>query len=120
MSKQACDAKVRSEGRCRLCLRSWTVRRPTRHRIVMGRDGGRYEPVNVVGLCRPCHSEVDHWDLSRRASARRMLRASMWPVEVSHAIRRLGRGGFDRAYPRPARELIVARRLGAGRTAGVS
>lgn len=86
----------------------------------MGRDGGRYEPVNVVGLCRPCHSEVDHWDLSRRASARRMLRASMWPVEVSHAIRRLGRGGFDRAYPRPARELIVARRLGAGRTAGVS
>lgn len=114
MNKQACDAKARSEGRCRLCLRSWAVRRPTRHRIVPGRLNGRYEPRNVVPLCRPCHNQVDHWDATIRGPARRMLRAAMWPIEIHHAIARLGRREFDQRYPRPARELVLARRLGSG------
>ena len=112
MSKAAVDAKLRAEGRCRLCRRSSRVRPLTRHRIVPGRLGGRYVPINCVGLCRPCHDLVDNRELAERRWARRMLRASLWPEEhaqarIQYAIR--GRS-FDRAYPRPTRELVIERR----------
>lgn len=110
MSKPECDVKVQAEGRCRLCLRSSTVRPLTRHRVVQGRYGGRYVPANCVPLCRPCHELVDSGDRVVRAQARRMLRAVLWPVEIAHAITRFGEEGFDGHYPKPGRALVLERR----------
>lgn len=107
------DTKVVAEGRCRLCERLWDVRPPTRHRIVPGRHGGRYVARNIVPLCRPCHDLIE-----ADASARRMLRARLWPGEVSYGLRHwptvtaAGRpiNGFDWFYPPPPRELVIAAR----------
>lgn len=110
MSKAECDGKLKAEGRCRLCLRLSSVRRLTRHRLIPGSSGGRYVPVNVVPLCRPCHDLVDHRDRELRRTARKMLRASLWPVEIAAAS---GWYWFDRAYERPSRELVLARRSAA-------
>lgn len=124
MSKAAVDGKFKSESACRLCHRPFYVRRLTRHRIVPGAYGGTYIPINCVPLCRPCHDLVDHKDITTRRLARRMLRASLWPVEIAHALRRDGsarlvrdpplfprrRWYFNEAYPKPTRELVVERR----------
>lgn len=114
MSKSAVDGKHRSEGRCRLCRRPSSVRPLTRHRLIPGAFGGRYEPANCVPLCRPCHDDVDNRDYADRRRARRMLRAVLWPEEIAHARRapmsRNGRFAFDLAYPRPPRELVDERR----------
>lgn len=125
MSKAQVDTKLRSEGRCRLCERTRDVRPLTRHRVVPGAFGGRYIAVNCVPLCRPCHDLVDHKDHRVRHPARRMLRASLWPVEIAHAKEYSGvvrvsrdvvlaelarRWYFDDAYPVPPRELVLQRR----------
>ena len=129
------DTKVIAEGRCRLCERPWTIRPPTRHRIVPGRRGGRYVPPNIVPVCRPCHDLIED-----DPTVRRMLRARLWPEEVAHALRhwptvhRNGRpiNGFDWFYPPAPRELVLdarryrppqyvelPRRSGLGRVAAV-
>lgn len=126
MSRAQVDAKLRAEGRCRLCLRPASVRPLTRHRIVPGAVTGPYKPVNCVPLCRPCHELVDNWQERDPASTRmyrRALRASMWPEEIAHAKRWLPVAtflvdgiiitrdwDFDQAYPRPTRELVLERR----------
>lgn len=119
MGKGAVTAKLKAEGACRLCRRDARVRPLTRHRIVPGRYRGRYTPPNCVPLCRPCHELVDGWNrlegpmvTAERRSARRMLRAALWPVEVAYAIANwpVGQPGelltFDDLYPIPTRELV--------------
>lgn len=120
MTRLDVDEKFRTEGRCRLCLRPGSIRPLTRHRIVPGAFGGRYVPENCVPLCRLCHDLIDNRDRYARATARRMLRAVLWPIEVAYATRQptfFAIGGslertwsFDSAYPRPSRELVLERR----------
>lgn len=112
MSKAAVDLKFRTEGACRLCRRSASVRPLTRHRLLPGSRGGAYVPVNCVPLCRACHDDVDHRDRRTRLPARRMLRASLWPMEIACAKTAFAIRGtsFDLFYPTPTRELVLARR----------
>lgn len=44
-----------------------------------------------------------------------MLRSVLWPVEHAYAVHRLrfGINAFDRLYPKPAREYIMASRTSA-------
>lgn len=126
MSKAAVDLKFRAEGRCRLCLRPSRIRRLTRHRIVPGRYKGSYTPQNCVPLCRPCHELVDGWNRAEslvehqeRRLARKMLRASLWPIEVAYARAHwpVGTTTFDEVYPKPTRELVMERRTEIVRSA---
>lgn len=110
MSKAQIDAKFTAEGRCRLCLRPSRVRQLTRHRLVPGSMRGTYVVNNCVPLCRPCHDLVDHRDREIRDSARRMLRALLWPVEIGHILSRLSEKTFDARYPRPTREVVMSAR----------
>jgi len=99
--------KLREEGRCRLCLRSRSVRRLTRHRLVPGREGGEYAYANVVPLCRPCHDLVDGCTMRARkrdrALWRAMLRRVMTDAEVAYVQRVMGDGWLRENYPTHAR-----------------
>lgn len=46
------------EGKCRICSENNYVLLDV-HRIKPGRDGGKYNPKNVVTLCANCHRKVD-------------------------------------------------------------
>lgn len=93
--------KMKVEGQCRLCGRldrGKGARELSRHRLVPGRHGGEYIVANVIPLCRRCHDDVEAQD----PVARRMLRPKLWPMEVAHALKRLGEQWFDLMYPKPA------------------
>jgi HNH endonuclease len=93
--------KMKAEGQCRLCGRlnkGNGARELTRHRLVPGRLGGEYVVANVIPLCRRCHDDVEAQD----PIARRMLRPKLWPMEVSHAIKRVSEEWLELIYPKPA------------------
>lgn len=109
--------KAAEEGRCRMCLRPWSIRRPTRHHIVPQwwwneqrsrciQHGPFYNPgryallgrardcdANIVPLCEPCHRMVE-----LDASARRTLRKLLGSSEVGFAIKVRGQRWFDDTY----------------------
>lgn len=110
--------KVQREGQCRMCERSYDVRRPTEHHLIpkrmfarpgqtwQGPDGTaplpvrhRNAPANVVPLCRLCHDRIDNRKASDRQHARRELRARLSQAEVAFVIRLAGRAWLDRHYP---------------------
>jgi hypothetical protein len=109
--------KVREEGRCRLCLRPWRIRPPSRHHLVpkswfadrLGISTIRDCDANVVPLCRPCHDWIE-----QDVSGRRMLRKVLGAAEVRLALLLRGRDWFDGRYPpsasSSAAELVQASR----------
>lgn len=100
------ELKLRAEGRCRLCERPAALRKLTKHRLVPGRNRGRYEACNVVPLCWRCHQAVES-----SAEVRRLLRPLLWPVEIAHATRTPWlRERFELDYPRGAALALQARR----------
>ncbi len=104
--------KMKAEGQCRLCWRKDRGsggRELTKHRLVPGRHGGEYVIANVIPLCRRCHDDVEAED----ASARKMLRPKLWPMEVAHAKKRLGEQWFELMYPKPAAMALRARQVEA-------
>ena len=105
--------KMNAEGRCRLCERPSAkgrkdregfnmdpagARQLTKHRLVPGRFGGRYEYANTVPLCVPCHRDVEAPD----PVARRMLRTKLWSVEVAHILEHMGAVWLAAMYPKGA------------------
>lgn len=93
--------KVKAEGRCRLCERPSKGeggRQLTKHRLVPGRFGGRYEYANTVPLCNPCHIDVE----DPSPVSRRMLRTKLWSVEVAHIMEHMGPEWLDAMYPKGA------------------
>ena len=48
----------KAEGKCRLCGESNYALLDV-HRILPGKDGGKYVAHNVVTLCSNCHRKVD-------------------------------------------------------------
>jgi hypothetical protein len=55
----AARAKVRDDGRCRVCAASYIILDPA-HVIPRSRIGkGGEDPRNIVGLCRRCHDAYD-------------------------------------------------------------
>lgn len=93
--------KLKAEGRCRLCERpnkGEGGRQLTKHRLVPGRFGGRYEYANTVPLCNPCHIDVEAED----PVARRMLRPKLWSIEVAHVMEHMGSVWLEAMYPRPS------------------
>lgn len=55
------DVLYRQEGRCYICgIEEWRIKkRLALHRILPGKDGGQYEPDNVMGVCPKCHSRIE-------------------------------------------------------------
>lgn len=110
--RDAGRAKLREEGRCRLCQRPPAVRPLTRHHLVprswfapqlQGLDGDdwfrlwrlRDADANIVPLCWPCHRAVERDD----PHARRMLRKVLGSAEVAYAVAVRGRAWFDARHP---------------------
>lgn len=60
------DLKYQQEGKCFVCLTpEWQTRKSLQlHRIVKGKDGGLYEPDNVVLVCNKCHWRIEGIDRS--------------------------------------------------------
>lgn len=59
VAAKTAGAKVRLETKNKPCIRCGWAEGPSQvHRIVPGRDGGRYTRDNVVPLCPNCHSLV--------------------------------------------------------------
>jgi hypothetical protein len=107
-SPKLTNAKVESEGHCRMCLRPASVRRLTRHHLVPARwwirqplplRSYRNAHAGVIPLCSPCHQLVDAKDHDERMGARRMLRRSLTQQEVAFAIFLRGKPWLDRQYP---------------------
>lgn len=95
------DEKFKAEGACRLCERPRSGeggRQLTRHRLVPGRFGGRYEYANTVPLCVPCHRAVE----GESPVDRRMLRTKLWSVEVAHVLEHMGSVWLEAMYPKGA------------------
>ena len=93
--------KIKAEGRCRLCERPSKGeggRQLTKHRLVPGRFGGRYEYANTVPLCVPCHRAVE----DESPVDRRMLRTKLWSVEVAHILDHMGAVWLAAMYPKGA------------------
>lgn len=96
-------AKVREEGRCRMCQRPSDVRPLSRHHLVPQswfRAQPRLAPLrhadaNIVPLCDPCHRAVEE----RGSHARVELRHLFGHVEVAFAIQLRGREWLDARYP---------------------
>lgn len=97
--------KTTQEGRCRLCLRPWRIRRPSRHHLVPKRWFALHGIVstilrdcdaNVIPLCRVCHDAVES---PSDDQARRLLRKVLGSAEVALAIRLRGSRWFDERYP---------------------
>ena len=104
--------KIRVEAQCRLCgrfNRGSGARELTKHRLVPGRFGGEYIVANVIPLCRRCHDDVEAQD----AVARRMLRPKLWPLEVSHAIKKISEEWYEYMYPKPAQPSFTVRQIEA-------
>lgn len=98
-------AKLRAEGRCRLCSRpGHTVQLSRHHLIPRGQLGGDVD-ANLVPLCghgsAGCHGDVEQY----RNQARAKLRARLTEDEIRYVYRRmaqLGRNGeawLDASYP---------------------
>jgi len=96
-------AKVREEGRCRMCLRSSSVRPLSRHHLVPQawfRARPKLAPLrhaeaNIVPLCDPCHQAVEE----RGSHARKELRRLLGAAEVAFVIQVRGRDWLDLRYP---------------------
>ena len=62
MSDEASDGKtyLRSVApdACEMC--GYDVLKPTKHRVIPGREGGAYRKINVLFCCGNCHSECEH------------------------------------------------------------
>jgi len=104
--------KLKAEGACRLCDRSSKGvggRELTRHRLVPGRFGGRYEYANVIPLCNTCHIAVE----GESPVDRRMLRPKLWPIEIAHVLEHMGEEWFEAMYPRPSGPAITFREADA-------
>lgn len=102
--------KLHEEGRCRMCQRSSSVRRLTRHHLVpqswfnrrifvvasvrVDRYLLRDCDANIVPLCQPCHVEVENEE-----SGRAMLRRLLGGQEAGFAVQFRGQDWFDRIYP---------------------
>lgn len=97
--------KVCAEGCCRMCLRPWSIRPPTRHHLVSQSwfRSHRVEhpirmkknvPQNVVGLCWPCHNLMHH-----EKEARRYLRRSLVQSEIAFIVEMRGEKWLNKHYP---------------------
>lgn len=94
-------AKVKREGKCRLCRRPPHVRRLTRHHLVPKRRQGRFpfrlrihDERNIVPLCRPCHDLVE-----KELAVRSMLRRSLLADEIWFVMEAMGPPWLNRVYP---------------------
>ena len=100
----------REEGRCRMCLRSSSLRPLTRHHIVprvwFKRNGRvavlRNVSANIVPLCWPCHEYVE-WNQYGRSLLRKVLAAE----EVAFVLQVSGREWFDRRYPAHQQRAVI-------------
>lgn len=96
------NAKLRAEGRCRLCGAAANVRGLTRHHLVPKGQGGDDIDENIVPLCgdgtRGCHAEVEY----RTAGYRQRLRAKLSPDEYAYIIDKKGASWLNSrsGYPR--------------------
>lgn len=96
-------AKVREEGRCRMCLRPSAVRPLSRHHLVPQawfRARPKLAPLrhaeaNIVPLCDPCHKAVEE----RGAHARIELRRLLGAAEVAFVLQLRGQDWLDLRYP---------------------
>lgn len=113
-SPKLTNAKMTSEGCCRMCQRPSTVRplyehQLTRHHIIPVSWWIR-QPVQlrvyrnawagIVPLCREDHDRVHSKDVFERLEARRMLRRSMTQQEIAFVISVRGKEWLDGQYPR--------------------
>jgi HNH endonuclease len=95
--------KVHEEGRCRMCLRPPSVRPLTRHHVVplsfFKRRPElaplRHADANIVGLCEPCHRQVEKRDDHARVELRRLL----WSTEVAFVLQVAGPWFLEARYP---------------------
>lgn len=95
--------------KCFLCEK---LRKPTKHRLIPGRRGGTYDPMNVVILCPSCHNDVD-WITGvsanqarkfpvkheRAMELRRVIRARLSVDRLHYLRRQMGQGWLDKFYP---------------------
>lgn len=96
-------AKVREEGRCRMCRRASDVRPLSRHHLVPQswfREHPSLAPLrhadaNIVPFCDPCHQEVE----KRGSHARVELRRLLGNAEVAFVLQLRGRDWVDGRYP---------------------
>lgn len=101
-------AKVRGEGRCRVCGGGVDL---TRHHLVPEswfrkhpEQPNRNHRDNIVPLCVYCHRVVDGFigigpAPDRQREKRRVLRAAMHPAEIAFVVRVRGRQWLDHHYP---------------------
>jgi 5-methylcytosine-specific restriction endonuclease McrA len=86
-------AKLRREGRCRVC--GWK-HHLTRHHIVPRGQRGDDADDNLVPLCERCHGELHRSDA---ISVRVRLRSKLTPAEIAYVISKKGLEWLDRRYP---------------------
>lgn len=91
-------AKLRQEGRCRLCG-SRVDYKLSRHHLVPRGAGGDDVDFNLVPLCGGgtigCHGDVEGW----HRTARQRLRQRLTQGEVEYVIGKKGEAWLDRMYP---------------------
>ena len=89
------------------------------HRIIRGRDGGKYVRDNVVALCPSCHRAIDrvaiiaacHRGAVNRAERRN--RVGLTPAELAHA-----RENAKKYLPKAWASISAAERIVNGRLGG--
>jgi len=93
-------AKLRREGRCRLCRRSWHDAGgiASRHHLIPRGQGGDDVDQNLIPVCGTgttgCHGELEH-----SVHARARLRPMLFPDELSYGMIKVGPGRFNKRYP---------------------
>jgi len=93
---QAGLAKLRREGRCRVCGQA---RGLTRHHLLNRSQGGDDVDDDIVPVCDgpgvTCHRKLTTRDPATLAT----LRNRLSDAEVAYCVGKIGRVRFDRLYP---------------------